>query len=156
MSPRYCFEDFEVGRTVAFGRHVVSKDEIIDFAREFDPQPVHLDEEVAKTTLAKGLCASGFHTCGMLMRMMCDSFVNQSSSLGSPGVDEVKWMKPVRPGDVLTGRYTVLDKRVTRSRPDVGVCKMRLEALNGDGDVVMSWVSAQFLRLRDARNGAPA
>ncbi len=65
-------------------------------------------------------------------------------------------MKPVRPGDVLTGRYTVLDKRVTRSRPDVGVCKMRLEALNGDGDVVMSWVSAQFLRLRDARNGAPA
>jgi acyl dehydratase len=155
MSPKYCYEDFEVGNPVTFGRHLVTKEEIVAFARRFDPQPAHLDEEAAKATLAGGLCASGFHTCCMLMRMMCDSFINQSSSLGSPGLDEVKWMKPVRPGDVLTGRYTVLDKRVTRSRPGVGVCKMRLEALNGDGEVVMRWESAQFLRLRDAA-GAPA
>lgn len=148
MNPRLCYEDFEVGKPVTFARRIVTKDEIVAFARRYDPQPVHLDEEAAKATLAGGLCASGFHTCAMLMRMMCDGFLNESSSLGAPGLDEVKWMKPVRPGDVLTGRYTVLEKRVTKSRPGVGICKMRLEALNGDGDVVMSWDSAQMLRLR--------
>ncbi|KAB2849554.1 MAG: MaoC family dehydratase [Hyphomicrobiaceae bacterium] len=153
MSPRLCYEDFEVGKPISFGRYEVRKEEIIAFARRYDPQPFHLDEEAAKATLATGLCASGFHTCAILMRMMCDGVLNVASSLGSPGLEEVKWLKPVRPGDVLTGRYTVLEKRVTKSRPDVGVCKMRLECLAG-GDVVMVWESAQFLRLR--HSGAAA
>jgi acyl dehydratase len=142
------FEDIVVGATVPFGRKVDSKHEIIAFAQAFDPQPFHLDEEAAKGSLIGRLCASGWHSCAMLMRMLADEVLNQAASLGAPGLGEVKWTMPVFPGDVLTARYTCTAKRVLGSRPEVGLCQMLFEMLNQDGDIVMTWNSNQFLKLR--------
>jgi acyl dehydratase len=142
------FEDIAVGATVPFGRKVVSKDEIIAFARAFDPQPFHLDEEAAKSSLIGRLCASGWHSCAMLMRMLADEVLNKAASLGSPGLEEVRWLKPVFPGDVLTARYTCTAKRVLISRPRVGLCSMLFEMLNQDGDVVMTWAGCQLFKVR--------
>jgi acyl dehydratase len=142
------FEDIVVGETVAFGRKVVSKDEIIAFARAFDPQSFHLDQEAAKSSLIGRLCASGWHSCAMLMRMLADEVLNKAASLGSPGLEEVKWLKPVLPGDALTARYTCTAKRVLGSRPGVGLCSMLFEMLNQNGDVVMTWTGGQFFKVR--------
>ena len=142
------FEDLVVGATVPFGRKVISKDEIVAFARAFDPQPFHPDEEAAKDSLIGRLCASGWHSCAMLMRMLADEVLNKAASLGSPGLDEVKWLKLVFPGDVLTGRYTCTAKRVLASRPGVGLCQVLFEMLNQGGDVVMTWSGSQFFRVR--------
>jgi acyl dehydratase len=142
------FEDIVVGATVPFGRKVVSKNEIIAFARAFDPQPFHLDEEAAKSSLIGHLCASGWHSCAMLMRMLADEVLNKAASLGSPGLEEVKWLKPVFPGDVLTARYTCTAKRVLGSRPGVGLCQVLFEMLNQDGDVVMTWTGSQLFKVR--------
>lgn len=143
-------EDIVTGETRVFGRREVTQDEIIAFARTYDPQPMHLDEAAAKATIAGGLCASGFHTCAILMRMMCDGLILTSASLGSPGVDEMRWLKPVRPGDTLTGRVTWLEKRVLASRPGVGISKSFFELLNANGDVVATLQSNQMLALRNA------
>jgi acyl dehydratase len=145
---RLFHEDIELGRPYAFGRKVVTKDEIIAFARQFDPQPMHLDEEAAKATLVGGLCASGFHTCAMMMRMVCDGLLNRVESLGSPGVDEVRWPRPVRPGDVVSVRYTAQEKRILASRSDVGVSKILVELVNDKGEVVATWLTNQLTRLR--------
>jgi acyl dehydratase len=142
------YENVEIGRAVAFGRTVVTAEEIIEFARAFDPQPFHLSEEGAKGSMVGRLCASGFHTCVLLMRMLAVELNSKGKPLGSPGLDEVRWMKPVFPGDELTGRYTCKEKRVMRSRPGVGICRILFELLNQDGDVVMSWEGHQFLSLR--------
>jgi acyl dehydratase len=142
------FEDIVVGATVPFGRKVVSKDEIIAFARAFDPQPFHLDEEAAQSSLIGRLCASGWHSCAMLMRMLTDEVLNKAASLGSPGLEEVKWLKPVFPGDVLTARYTCTAKRVLASRPGVGLCNVLFEMLSHDGDVVMTWAGSQLFKVR--------
>jgi acyl dehydratase len=149
------FEDIAVGETVPFGRKVVSRDEIVEFARAFDPQPFHLDEEAAKHSLIGRLCASGWHSCAMLMRMLTDEVLNKSASLGSPGMEEVKWLKPVFPGDVLSGRYTCTAKRVLGSRPEVGLCHVLFEMLNQDGDVVMTWNSSQFFKVRSPSGHEP-
>jgi acyl dehydratase len=141
-------EDLEIGRTVPFGHKLVTKDEIIAFARAYDPQLIHLDEEVARRSIVGGLCASGFHSCAMFMRMLADDVLNHVTSLGSPGMDEVKWMKPVRPGDALSGRYTCTEKRALGSRPGVGLAKVRFEMLNQTGETVMSWDSNQLLKAR--------
>ncbi len=141
-------EDLEIGTPFVFGHKVVSKDEIIAYARAYDPQPMHLDEEAAKATLVGGLCASGWHTCAMMMRMVCDGLLARMASLGSPGVDEVRWLKPVRPGDVLSARYTPIEKRVLASRPDVGVSKINLELLNANGEVMATWLTNQLTRMR--------
>jgi acyl dehydratase len=146
--PRLHFEDVEIGRTVAFGRKQVTKEEIVAFARAFDPQPLHLDEEAARHTLVGRLCASGWHSCAMLMRMLADDVLANAASLGSPGIDEVKFLMPVLPGDVLTGRYQCTEKRVLRSRPHVGLCKIVFEMLNQEGEVVLRWDSNQLLGLR--------
>jgi acyl dehydratase len=148
QTPSIYFEDFVVGETVSFGRKVVSKEEIIAFARAFDPQPFHLDEEAAKSSLIGRLCASGWHSCAMLMRMLADDVLNKAASLGSPGLDEVKWLKPVLPGDELIGRYTCTAKRVLASRPGVGLCQVLFEMLNQDGDVLMTWSGSQFFKVR--------
>lgn len=145
---RIHFEDLDIGRHITFGALDVSKDDIIAYARAYDPQALHLDEEAAKKTIVGGLCASGFHSCALLMRMLVDSFLLQSTSLGSPGLEEVKWMRPVRPGDRLSARMTISGKRVLASRPDVGITRQLTEMLNQKGEVVMSWDSSQFLRLR--------
>jgi len=141
-------EDIEVGRPYDCGRKQVTKDEIIAFARQFDPQPIHLDEEAAKETIVGGLCASGFHTCAMMMRMVCDGILNRVVSLGSPGVDDVRWVRPVRPGDVMATRYTAQDKRILASRPDVGIAKVLVEFVNDRGELAASWLTNQLTRVR--------
>ena len=142
------WEDFEVGRTVPLGEKHVSREEIIAFAAEFDPQPFHLDEMAGKDSMLGGLAASGWHTCVILMRMMCDGYLLNSTSLGSPGLDEVKWRAPVRPGDTLRAQYTCLDARPSSSRPDMGICSIRYEVFNQDETLVMTWNCNQFFGRR--------
>lgn len=126
----------------------VTRDEIIAFARSYDPQPIHLDEAAARASIVGGLCASGYHTCSMLMRLICDGFLNRSASQGAPGIDEMKWLRPVRPGDVLTARFSVGDKRVMASRPHIGISSTLWELSNQNGEVVASWEVNQFIRVR--------
>lgn len=149
-------EDLEIGRTVSFGSLSVSKEDIVDYASRFDPQPIHLDEEAARKSIVGGLCASGFHSCALLMRMLADDVLANATSLGSPGIDEVKWMKPVRPGDTLSARLVCREKRALGSRPEVGLAKLMIEMLNGAGETVMSWDSMQLLRVRSPGAAAPA
>jgi acyl dehydratase len=148
------WEDVAVGETVAFGRYEVTKEEIIAYAQAFDPQPFHLDEEAARSYAVGRLCASGWHTCAMMMRMLAEDLLSKAAALGSPGLEECRWLKPVFPGDVITGRMTCQSKRVLGSRPNVGLCQMAFEALNQNGDVVMTWTAAQFLRVRNPGSAA--
>jgi acyl dehydratase len=141
-------EDLAVGKPYAFGRKAVTKEEIVAFGRAFDPQPMHTDEEAAKASPVGGLCASGWHTCAMMMRMLVDGIVGRAASLGSPGVDEVRWKRPVRPGDVLSARYTVQEKRVLASRPDVGISRVLVEAVDANGEVPATWLTNELTRLR--------
>ena len=136
--PKYYWEDFRVGETVEFGQKHVTKEEIVEFASEFDAQPFHLDEEAAKASILGGLCASGWHTCAMLMRMMCDGYILESASLGAPGVDEVRWKKPVYVGDVLRVRRTCVERRASKSRPEMGLTKFLIEMLNQKDEVVLT------------------
>jgi len=147
------WEDVSVGEAVAFGRISVSKEDIVAFASAFDPQPFHLDEEAAKDSMIGRLCASGWHSCAMLMRMLAQDVMSRAAGLGSPGIEEVKWLKPVFPGDELTGRYTCTAKRVLKSRPGVGLCQMLYEMINSQGEVVMTWNAAQLLGLRTPGSG---
>lgn len=146
------WDDVTVGETVPFGRYVASRDEIIAFAQAFDPQPFHLDEEAAKGSLIGRLCASGWHSCAMLMRMLADDVLANAAALGSPGIEEVKWLKPVFPDDELTARYTCTSKRLLKSRPGVGLCQILFEMMNQQGEVVMTWNAAQLLRVRTPEN----
>lgn len=143
------WEDFEVGKTLTYGAYEVTKEEIFEYAKAYDPQPHHVDEEAAKKSLVGGLCASGWHTCAMFMRMLCDGYLLRSASMGASGIDEVRWMKPVRPGHVLSAKSTCLSKRVMNSRPNVGICQMKHEIYNQNGELVMTMENAQFLRVRD-------
>ncbi len=152
---RLHLEDLEVDRVVSFGHKPVAKEEIIRFARAFDPQPIHLDEEVAQRSIVGGLCASGFHSCALLMRMLADDVLAYATSLGSPGIDDVRWLKPVRPGDVLSGRFVCTEKRALASRPEVGLAKIRFEMLNQNVETVMVWQSNQLLRVREPGRAAP-
>jgi len=133
---KYSFDDFAPGRSFPLGPKTVTAEEIIEFAVEFDPQPMHLSEEAGKASILGGLAASGWHTCGMLMRMTVDSYIGQSSAHAGLGVDFVEWKKPVLAGDTLTGSSTVVERRVSKSRPDRGVVKLRHELQNQNGDTV--------------------
>ena len=141
-------EDLEIGKPYACGAKTVSKDEIIAFGRAYDPQPLHVDEEAAKATLVGGLCASGWHTCGIMMRLLCDGLISRMAGLGSFGVDEVRWKKPVRPGAVLSLRYTAQEKRVLASRPDVGASKVLVELVDDKGEILCTWITNQLTRMR--------
>lgn len=132
------WEDFEVGARQEMGRHTFTEDEIVAFARQFDPQPFHTDAQAAQHSFFGGLVASGWHTCAVAMRLMCDSYLNNSRSLGAPGVDNIRFHKPVRPGDTLIFRRTVLASRLSASRKGVGLVKQRWEALNEQGELVLS------------------
>ena len=132
------FDDFAVGEQFEFGAYVVSEDEIIDFARRYDPQPFHLDHEAAKASHFGGLVASGWMTSAVLMRLLCDHFIPRQSSMGSPGVDEVRWLKPLRPGDTVRARVEVTETRASQSKPDRGVIRCRHQLLNQHDEVVMS------------------
>ena len=128
--PRLHWEDFSVGSVIECSGMSVSRDEIVDFARRFDPQPFHLDDAAARETHFGGLVASGWHTASLAMRMMCDGYLHRAASLGSPGVDNLRWTAPVRPGDTLRLRMTVLGARPMRSRPDAGLVESRWEVFN--------------------------
>ena len=133
---KWYFEDFEVGKTIEVGSRIVSEEEIIDFAKKFDPQPFHVDKDAAAHSIYGGIIASGWHTCGMMMRLMVDGLLREAASLGSPGVDEIRWIKPVRGGDTLTVSTTVLESRPSGSKPDRGVIVTLWEAKNQHGELV--------------------
>ena len=131
-------EDFAVGQVVEFPPRMVGEDEIIAFARDYDPQPFHLDKEAAKQSLFGGLCASGWHTAGLMMRMLVDNMIGKYASMGSPGVDQLRWVKPVFPGDTLHLRGEVVDVKPSRSKPDRGVITSRYEMKNQKGETVLT------------------
>lgn len=131
------FEDFEAGEVVEIGSIKVTKAEMIAFAEAFDPQPFHVSEEEAKDSIFGGLIASGWHTCAIFMRLYVDNFLTGTISLGSPGVDLIRWLKPVFPDDTLSGRVTVLEKNPSSNRQGLGILKIEGEMRNQDDEVVM-------------------
>ena len=135
---KYYFEDFRVGDRAPLPERHVSEEEIIAFARQFDPQPFHTDVEAARSSIYGGLIASGWHTCSLAMRMMCDSYLLETASLGSPGVDQVRWLKPVRPGDTLHGERITLEARISESKPDRGIITTEWRIFNQHDELVMS------------------
>jgi acyl dehydratase len=148
--PKRHYEDFEPGAVAVYGPRLVTREEIVAFAAEFDPQPMHLDEAAAAGTLLGGLGASGWHTCCLLMRMIADGFLHDSASMGAPGVDEVRWLKPLRPGTQIRVRTTVLDKRASNSRPELGFVKMQYEVLDEQDAVLTTMVSSMMMVRRQA------
>ena len=148
--PQLAWEDFHPGRTFEHGPRVLPRDEMIAFAREFDPQPMHLDEAAARSSMMDGLSASGWYACCILMKMCADAFVLNSTSMGAPGVDEVKWLKPIRPDDQLTLRATVLDTRASNSRPEMGFVRLNFELFNAAGEPVMTLTTSLMLGRRRA------
>jgi acyl dehydratase len=148
------WEDFKVGEVEQIGGKRVDKEEMIEFAMQFDPQPFHIDEAAAKKSMYGGLIASGWHTCAMVMRMMCDAYMLQSASVGSPGIDNLKWLKPVRPGDMISARRTTLETRASKSKPDIGIVNNLWEVFNQNGEMVMSMQGYGMFRRRNPGSAA--
>jgi acyl dehydratase len=145
------FEDIAVGATASFGRYEVTRDEVTEFAAKYDPQPFHLSDEAAAATHFGRLSASGWHTCAMTMAMLVEDLkANRQAGLGSPGIDQLRWLKPVYPGDTLRCESEVLEKRRSESRPEMGIFKSRLTVFNQDDVAVMTMVSNGLIRTRDA------
>jgi acyl dehydratase len=142
------WEDFRVGDSTEMGRHTFSEEEILGFGRQFDPQPFHADAAAAGQTVFGGLIASGWHTCAVGMRLMVQSYLNRTVSLGSPGIDEIRWLKPVRPGDTLAGRLEILEVRPSRSKPDRGIVRARSVVVNQDDVEVLSFVATLLFKRR--------
>lgn len=136
-SPSFYWEDFQAGEVREFGAVTVKREDIIDFASRFDPQPFHLDEAAGRESPYGGLIASGWHTGALAMRMMCDEYLLDAASLGSPGLESLRWTAPVRPGDTLRMRLTVLATRVMKSRPDAGLVDTRWELFNQRDELVL-------------------
>jgi acyl dehydratase len=132
------WEDFRVGDSTEMGCHTFTEDEILSFGRQFDPQPFHADPAAAGKTVFGGLIASGWHTCSVGMRLMVQSYLTKTVSLGSPGIDDIRWLKPVRPGDTLVYRRTVVESRASATRKGVGLVKHRWEAVNQHGELVLT------------------
>ena len=132
------YEDYPVGEVVEFGDHLVTEAEVLEFARRYDPQPFHIDPAVAAESIYGGIIGSGWMTGAIAMRLMVDHYISPLASMGSPGLDALRWLKPVRPGDRLSMRVTVLESRVSQSKPDRGMILLRWEALNQDRTTVMS------------------
>jgi len=148
--PDLYFDDFEAGQVVELGSHTVSEDEIVEFARRYDPQPFHVDREAATESVFGGLIASGWHTGAMWMRLYVDAMLGGASSQGSPGIEELRWLAPVRPGDTLHGRLMVLETTASERRPDRGTIRIRGELVNQDGVTVLSMVSRGHFGRRGA------
>jgi acyl dehydratase len=145
---RLYWEDFHVGEVREFGNYRVTREAVLAFAREFDPQPFHLDDAAAEASLFGRLAASGWHTCAMAMRMLCDAYLLESASLGSPGIESLKWLAPVYPGDTLSVRFTVLESRPLASRPGVGLIRSSWRVLNQDGVTVLTMEGHGMFRQR--------
>ena len=142
------FEDFQPGDVAEFGDHEMTEEEILGFAGRYDPQIFHIDPEAAKSSIYGGLIASGWHTVAVMMRLLVEHYIPPNASLGSPGVDELRWLRPVRPGDRLRVRVTVQEAVGSRSRPDRGIVRSFTEVLNQDGDAVMTLRSMLLYRRR--------
>ena len=145
---RFYWEDFPPGLVREFGATEVTREAVIAFARDFDPQPFHLDDEAAGHSLFGRLSASGWHTCAMAMRMICDDYLLEAASLGSPGVDKLRWLEPVYPGDTLHMRLTILGARPMASRPNVGLVNTRWELFNQHDQAVLSMEGWGMFRRR--------
>lgn len=143
------FEDIEVGRVERFGSYLVTREEVVDFASRYDPQPFHLDDEAAAATHFGRLSASGWHTCAMTMAMVVEDMkAHAHAGLGSPGIDELRWRKPVYPGDTLRCETEVLDKARSRSRPEMGSFRKSVKVLNQHDEVVMTFTSIGLIQVR--------
>ena len=146
--PKFYFEDFSTDWTAKYGPRRVTREEIIGFAAQYDPQPMHLDEEAARNTMLGGLGASGWHSCCIMMRLIADGLLLDAASMGAPGIEEVRWLKPVRPGDSLTLRGSVTGVRASQSKPDRGFVTFLWEMSNDRGETVMTLVCPQMLARR--------
>jgi acyl dehydratase len=145
--PKHHWEDFEPGAVAIYGPRLVTREEIVAFAAEFDPQPMHLDEAAGAATMLGGLGASGWHICCLLMRMIADGFILDSSSMGAPGIEEMRWLKPLRPGTNIRVRVTVLESRSSNSRPEMGLVKFRDEVLDEANNCLATMVvTSMFVR----------
>ncbi len=145
---KYYWEDLAPGSTHQLGSVSPTKEQILAFAGQFDPQPFHLDEAAAQASVFGSLCASGWHTCAMAMRLMVDNFLSEAASLGSPGLESLKWLKPVFPGDTLSLSHTILESRPMASRPDVGLVRTAWEMHNQHGDKVLHMEGYGMFRRR--------
>lgn len=148
---RRYFEDYQVGAVYEYGYASMTEAEIIEFARRYDPQSIHTDSEYARTGPFAGLIASGWHTAAVAMRLIVDHYLSHVASLASPGIDELRWPAPVRPGDSLRLRAEIVEARRSVSKPDRGLVRTRAELLNQDDQVVLSLVAMNLLRLREHR-----
>jgi acyl dehydratase len=148
-APRY-WDDYEIGQKFELGSTSFTVDEIVEFARQFDPQSFHVDAAAARQSMFGGLIASGWHVAAKLMRLFVDNYVDQRTSLGSPGVDELRWLKPVRPGDTLTAWVECAAKVPSRSRPEMGVIREHWRAINQNGELVMTAKGINMVRRRPA------
>ena len=142
------FEDFEEGETHRFGAHTFTAEEIVAFARQYDPQPFHVDTAAAKDSAFGGLIASGWHTAAVWMRLYVDALLSRAASMGSPGLEELRWLKPVRPGDTLSASLTVLGRSPSRHRPDRGTIHFRGEMRDGGGEVVLRMTGRGYFARR--------
>ena len=149
MGKRY-LEDFRPGEEFEIGTTTVSRDEIVDFGRRYDPQPFHVDEEAARQSIYGGLIASGWHTAAMMMRVVVDGLVKGTVTMGSPGTDEIRWLKPVRPGDTLSVKAHILDVVPSRSKADRGHVRSRYEVSNQRGEIVMTMIGLGIYGRRPA------
>ena len=149
IEERY-FEDYLPGRVYEFGSITVSEEEIVRFAELYDPQTFHVNPHLAKKSVFGGLIASGWHTAAIAMRLLVDHFISHSAALGSPGSDELRWLKPVRPGDTLSLRVTILETRRLRSKDDRGTVRSLVEVLNQHREVVMTRIAISILHTRES------
>jgi len=148
VGERY-FEDYVPGTVLEYGSITLTEAEIIEFARRFDPQYIHTDPRAASVGPFGGLISSGWHTAGVMMRLFVDHYLSHVASMASPGIDELRWQRPVRPGDSLSIRVTILEANRSRSKPDRGMVRSLVEALNQNGEVVMSLKAMNILRCRE-------
>jgi acyl dehydratase len=148
------FEDFAQGHFGSFGPRHVTREETITFAAEFDPQPMHLDEDAARESMLRGLSGSGWHLCSLMMRMMFDGFIGRTASLGSPGVNEMRWQSPLRPGDDLMLDVDVIEARVSKSRPETGIVTFKCTVRDKAGHALCEMVSPIIVKRRDSNGQA--
>ncbi len=148
--PTRYWEDYELGAVYDIGSKTMTKAEMIDFASKFDPQPFHLDEEAGRKSIFGGLSASGWHTSSEVMRLLVDNYISRETSMGSPGVDELRWLKPVLAGDTISAKVRILDKKPSRSRPEMGSIFNQYEVYNQRGELVMTMKGIGLMRRRTA------
>ena len=151
MTPKYYWEDFKVGERIELGSKLVTREEIVEFASRYDPQPFHVDEVATAKSIYGGLIASGWHTACIFMRLFADGMLNRAAAMGSPGIDELRWLKPVRPGDQLSARLEVLEVRPSRSKADRGIARLRSVVVDRSGDEVLTFVAAVMFARRPPR-----